>query len=1779
MLLAAGVAVALLVGAGPAAAAPLLPTGNLLANPGAEEGQAAADPAQSFPPAGWSPFGGLTQVLYGASGGFPATSASTAINGGNALLAGGNAASSGGQQIFNITPAAAAIDAGRVRATLSGALGGIAGQDDSATLSVQFDNYVQQQFGGLTIGPVTNADRANATTLLPRSATEIVPAGTRRALVGLSLARVSGAYNDGYADNLSLILRAIPIVHTTAADQVTQSSARISATLDDGGSRSAYRIEYGTTTAYGRRTADVTSEGAGGVLDVPTALGGLSPGTVYHARIVADGPDGPVNGEDVTFHTAAANATAPGLPAGLDFTWAPRADVLIAGAPTGGVRFQATPGPGVDYAWDFDYHDGAGFQPSANGQAPKRAFTADGAHDTDRVTGEDGLRRRLYTVRLRATAANGATAEVVHDLVVMPNHPPKVDFTTRRVDTGVNHPVTFTPAVSDPDQGPRTADQIDHLEWDFDPPSAGGAPDLICAPDGSACHLPGSAAVPGPWFAAGDGRQAIVNFFARGLAAHDLPSLSTIDLDALPADAADGRPLAGAIGVRAWADQVYWVTHDPRLAYLYDNATLLQQSTFNLDAGEATGAALDTNASLRATKVTGVAKIQGIAYAKLLAATYLDSRGVTLTAIDSGGLRTSVTHSVPLVPEQAPKLRARFVNRDPNGKTVAVFRPGAIVRVPLKAKAAETTAQTIDYPLTTNDELAFDASGSSDPDGSIAYYTLEVGQPLIPGSVCGPKVKPPVLTGGPISIDPPDVAYGPGEFFPAANPAGTGITAPVGAAGSLPGIALNPRGLQQVGFAASARAAAGKRVRAKRSSLPSLGSLLGRMPLVHPCADYSNRNVIPSPFKVRGGTVAARPLLPTHSTTPVPSTLLTPLKSLDADTTALVTKDPGALRFRIPNPGTYSVAVSAYDDAGLGATQRTDGFVIVPPAGTCQNIAGQDLQFTRKVVFSGQCVDYGGNHRRFWTKGAIDVNGVTLRPAGGAALFLQLDGTQRLRVFATTSGKPAGFAGNAAFSDGTLNDLAAHPGAVDVVADGDSVARFDQFTPTRAWDFVSNSHAAAPPVPAGATYHGSPVARADSGDNWAAFAVSFGAGGRSTTAFRVELPAQFSRGDAGTSPTADVNLPGLDEPRSAPLTTNTYADIAAKRRAAARAHAAALNLAATIDLSNTSIGPVTIYSGRLKFDTAAGTWQGDIDDAQLALGPQLFGVKFHILIADGALKEASGAVSAAPPGIQIFSGVFLNEIRFSIVTDPLTVSGGATFSFLNVLSGDLDLIVRTDPVLLRLQGRVRLASLELGGAFVQYDEANSKALTFGGHFGVDFGPASLEASLEGGVSFDTGDFYIQGGGHACLWICLDVQALASNIAVAACGSVDLFVTTVSAGLAYKFGDGLDLFTGCDLEPYKPAIFRARAAAGPAPPGDGLTVPADTQQMAFKFYGDPALPGSPKITLTAPDGRVFTTAAAAGDYAFSPPEPASLGGGRAAGTTKAATALIDQDPVDHVSTVLVAHPAAGEWHFTTAAGTPAPVRVEQAAGEHVPDSALKADVAPATVTTSKVRIGKQAFQLVGKGKAAAAATTIRPSVVSALRSVPRIETARLRGVVIDVPSGLTGKLTLIDAAPHGSTVLRTFDVATTHGKVPIAFDPSTEPGQHELRAFLTHADGVPRQETVVDRFTAPSLPKPSAPGLALHRGAGGRAYVDVSPGTAGALSGAGTSFELVIVTSAGQRIERLVDGRIAKALGGGRFRVQLGAVAGKTVKLSARMLYGAAIGRTATDSLRAATVRR
>jgi len=191
-----------------------LPSGNLLQNGDAEAGAGATSDSETQPVPGWNTFPNFTAVVYGTSS-FPSTAESAGIGGGRNFFAGGPDNGSGdfaiAQQIVDISAAAPEIDAGGVRATLSGDLGGFETQDDSATATAIFsDNQAQQVNGTLSLDPPTAEQRGGRTTFLHRSACTDITPGARQAFVQVVMQRTSGAYNDGYADNVDLRLSNAP---------------------------------------------------------------------------------------------------------------------------------------------------------------------------------------------------------------------------------------------------------------------------------------------------------------------------------------------------------------------------------------------------------------------------------------------------------------------------------------------------------------------------------------------------------------------------------------------------------------------------------------------------------------------------------------------------------------------------------------------------------------------------------------------------------------------------------------------------------------------------------------------------------------------------------------------------------------------------------------------------------------------------------------------------------------------------------------------------------------------------------------------------------------------------------------------------------------------------------------------------------------------------------------------------------------------------------------------------------------------------------------------------------------------------------------------------------------------------------------------------------------------------------------------------------------------------------------------------------------------------------
>ena len=214
-LITAVLATVLLVLAASAAAHAAIPIGNLIVNGDAEAGAGSSDSLTTAPVPipGWATTTNFTEHTYDPAGSaaFPDANVAAAITGGKQFFAGGPDNGSGNAvetatQIVDLSAAASLIDAGSASASLFADLGGFADQEDQATVAALFLGPLGQQLGRLEIGPVTATDRHQTTGLLPRSASAVVPRGTRSASVVITATKFSGAYNDAYVDNVSLTL-------------------------------------------------------------------------------------------------------------------------------------------------------------------------------------------------------------------------------------------------------------------------------------------------------------------------------------------------------------------------------------------------------------------------------------------------------------------------------------------------------------------------------------------------------------------------------------------------------------------------------------------------------------------------------------------------------------------------------------------------------------------------------------------------------------------------------------------------------------------------------------------------------------------------------------------------------------------------------------------------------------------------------------------------------------------------------------------------------------------------------------------------------------------------------------------------------------------------------------------------------------------------------------------------------------------------------------------------------------------------------------------------------------------------------------------------------------------------------------------------------------------------------------------------------------------------------------------------------------------------------------
>jgi hypothetical protein len=179
---------------------------NLIVNGDAEADTGAGDDQQIVAPTGWKTTGEFTVVQYGAIGGFPDKKVPGPPDRGKNFFAGGNTVKSTAEQTIDLSGAADAIDADLAGFVLTGWLGGFSTQADNAQVAVTFLSAGGAELASAAIGPEMPFDRKNVTGLFRKTTKGTVPPTTRSARVVITSSRSEGKYNDGYADDLSLVL-------------------------------------------------------------------------------------------------------------------------------------------------------------------------------------------------------------------------------------------------------------------------------------------------------------------------------------------------------------------------------------------------------------------------------------------------------------------------------------------------------------------------------------------------------------------------------------------------------------------------------------------------------------------------------------------------------------------------------------------------------------------------------------------------------------------------------------------------------------------------------------------------------------------------------------------------------------------------------------------------------------------------------------------------------------------------------------------------------------------------------------------------------------------------------------------------------------------------------------------------------------------------------------------------------------------------------------------------------------------------------------------------------------------------------------------------------------------------------------------------------------------------------------------------------------------------------------------------------------------------------------
>jgi hypothetical protein len=367
------------------------------------------------------------------------------------------------------------------------------------------------------------------------------------------------------------------------------------------------------------------------------------------------------------------------------------------------------------------------------------------------------------------------------------------------------------------------------------------------------------------------------------------------------------------------------------------------------------------------------------------------------------------------------------------------------------------------------------------------------------------------------------------------------------------------------------------------------------------------------------------------------------------------------------------------------------------------------------------------------------------------------------------------------------------------------------------------------------------------------------------------------------------------------------------------------------------LGPLEVDNLFFHYQRQGNVWNGGADvifpgGALKATPPPPdngFGLK------DGSFDHAGATLTFAEP-IEIFTGVDLTHISFSLGLNPTRFTGGVGIDVVDIVHVDGSLAMvfassgapyvfpanagpglesiaghRVSSTAFAVGGKVSLITpigdLALGSAYALY--VFPDYLEFGGGFYYDFGVGHLDGHIFGALQPSKAKFDLEGGLHACIddLGCLGIDAVVSSRGIAGC--VDTFVADVGFGDYWGHFPSI-YFHGCDIGPYtdRAAADRSRAQIS-AVGSTQFRLGAGLPSAMVKATG---ATDAPQVTLTGPHGEHMTTPAA----------PRYVNGSKF-------TWL--RQRVSKTTFIGIAHPAAGTWTLSIQPGSSPITSVSHANG--------------------------------------------------------------------------------------------------------------------------------------------------------------------------------------------------------------------------------------------------------